>query len=87
MKPRPPPPSLTLEDLNIVLQLALRSKPRHDQVLVSFLRVVVAQDRRDADAMLIMVELHASRVVQVPTGDWCYFGHSSQSVFQNETLQ
>lgn len=44
-------------------------------------------DLRDADAMLIMVELHASRVVQAATGDWCYFGHSSQSVFQGETLQ
>jgi hypothetical protein len=44
-------------------------------------------DRRDASAMLTMVELHASRVVQVPTGDWCYFGHSSEVVFQDATLQ
>lgn len=52
VKPRPPPYSLTLEDLNIVLQLALRSRPRHDEALISFLRVVVDQDRRDADLML-----------------------------------
>jgi hypothetical protein len=49
--------------------------------------VATVADHRDADAMLIMVEVHGSRVVQASTGDWCYFGHSSQWIFQNETRQ
>ncbi len=51
MKPRQQVTSLTLEDLNILLQLALRAEPNHDGKLMSYLRVVVPSDRRDAELM------------------------------------
>jgi len=44
-------------------------------------------DGRDADAMLIMVQLRASKVVQVATGDWCWFGHGDSALTVGERLQ
>jgi hypothetical protein len=51
MKPRRQVTSLTLEDMNILLQLALRAEPNHDAKLSWYLRVVVPADRRDAELM------------------------------------
>lgn len=73
---------LTDEDASILLWGSRGNGP--DRVLW---RISQVSDRRDADAMLVMTEIHASRIVQSGTGDWCYFGHSSQAEFSNETLQ
>lgn len=55
MNPRRQVTSLTLEDLAIMLQLALRAAPNHDGKLSCYLRVVVPADRRDADLMLLLI--------------------------------
>jgi len=74
---------LTGTDWGIFLWLAAR----RGRCIVDVLADCFDADNRDADAMLTMVEVHASRVVQSRRGYWHYFGHSSQSVFQNEILQ
>ncbi len=84
MKSRHPAVPRTTEDVEIWRRLI----ERWPGYAMHFnFQVYCDGDRRDADAMLVMVELHASRIVQAVTGDWCYFGHSSQAVFSNETLQ
>ncbi len=84
MKPRLEPALYTEEDRDIWACVGLwRCFALNDALEMAS----AIGDRRDAEAMLVMVELHASRVIQAQTGDWCYFGHSTQSVFSNETLQ